>query len=234
MDLEIIPYGNARTSSTGVVTCQHGALECYGNKLEVCTLHHYPVLADYWPMINCVEGRGSGLSATTAQSCATSAGLDWTLLDACMNSAEGDQLIQEARKATDAAGHSYVPWITVNGAVLSDPSTLLSHICGAYTGDAVPVVCTQHHIKAVDTTATVPNCPKEVFSSTDVAPVAQSSGGNSPCGFMCPHQSAYVGAAVGGLAALAVIAFAVVRYRRRGSQPHTQLPEEEEEVDTSL
>jgi hypothetical protein len=60
-------------------------------------------------------------------------GLDWaTVLDCA---AKEDLVVQnEAAKATPV--HDYVPWVLVDGTVLSNTNLLLNSICKAYTGPA--------------------------------------------------------------------------------------------------
>lgn len=44
LDLRFVPYGNAKqnhnSDGTYSFTCQHGAIECHGNLLEVCALNN--------------------------------------------------------------------------------------------------------------------------------------------------------------------------------------------------
>lgn len=40
--LTYVPSGNAKLSSDGKITCQHGPMECLINKVDACLLHYYP------------------------------------------------------------------------------------------------------------------------------------------------------------------------------------------------
>lgn len=40
--LTYVPSGNAKLSSDGKITCQHGPMECLINKVDACFLHYYP------------------------------------------------------------------------------------------------------------------------------------------------------------------------------------------------
>ncbi|XP_042461278.1 gamma-interferon-responsive lysosomal thiol protein-like isoform X2 [Zingiber officinale] len=42
VDLELLPYGNARLDSNGSISCQHGQYECLLNTVEACAIRISP------------------------------------------------------------------------------------------------------------------------------------------------------------------------------------------------
>lgn len=143
MNITIVPYGNAREDYGGSIICQHGAAECLGNMYEACSQALYPNITDFYPFFNCLE-LSENIDDSVAQQCAEGSKLSYEKLSSCTTSQQGTDLIKANMKATDGLNppHTYVPWITVNGKVLSDPSTLLASVCAAFTGTK-PAACSQ-------------------------------------------------------------------------------------------
>jgi interferon, gamma-inducible protein 30 len=150
---EEVPYGNAQTSPSGKVTCQHGPSECQGNLFEACAVAQSTPTGGQWlPFITCMYADFSSVPAP-AQSCASSAGLDWATLNACATGPEGAKLIAANANRTNNLNppHTYVPWVTVNGTLVPDPPTggpseadVIAAICAAYVppaGGAKPACC---------------------------------------------------------------------------------------------
>lgn len=136
INVTIVPYGNAMTSSTGKVTCQHGPQECWANKMEACVIDAYPKFTDHFPMIDCVEGANE-LTNTTAEACAKKHKISWATVEKCIDGPRGDELIKLAGAKTNSLKppHQFTPWVVVDGKPMSDPTKLLSTICAAYTGE---------------------------------------------------------------------------------------------------
>jgi interferon gamma-inducible protein 30 len=143
MNLTIVPYGNAKMSSDGTVTCQHGSAECLGNMYEACSQALYPDIGDFFPFFDCLESQYT-ITNSIARNCAEKANLSYDKLYSCTTTQQGKDLIKKNAAATGALNppHEYVPWITVNGKVLQDPSTLLEYVCAAYTGTK-PAACSK-------------------------------------------------------------------------------------------
>jgi interferon gamma-inducible protein 30 len=149
MNLTLVPYGNAHQSFNKKITiCQHGTAECLGNMYEACSLALYPDVHKHFPFFDCLEGSTAGISDAVAKQCATSAGLSASALYDCTQTQQGVDLINKMRDETNALNppHTYVPWITVNGKVLQDPSTLQQAVCDAYTGTK-PASCSGMKMK---------------------------------------------------------------------------------------
>lgn len=109
--------------------CQHGSTECTADTTEGCAIKHYPTT--FWPFIYCYEGQGG-----KAKKCATSASMDYSVLETCVNGAEGEAVDAMNAQLTAQYGTSRLgtPWVVVNGKALQDPATLLKTVCAAYTG----------------------------------------------------------------------------------------------------
>ena len=114
---EVIPWGNAKMGADGTVTCQHGASECEGNKLQACAQAHNPNISVQMDLFRCM-GAAYPASVTDAQACAVAAGMDWASIEACYGGAEGTALIDSNYKRTAALNpprqgtkneHAYVP-----------------------------------------------------------------------------------------------------------------------------
>eukprot|EP00697_Spironema_sp_BW2_P015367 gnl/Spiro4/6184_TR3177_c0_g1_i1.p1 gnl/Spiro4/6184_TR3177_c0_g1~~gnl/Spiro4/6184_TR3177_c0_g1_i1.p1 ORF type:complete len:237 (+),score=42.79 gnl/Spiro4/6184_TR3177_c0_g1_i1:34-711(+) len=149
MDVTWVPYGNAQgTYAGGGITCQHGEEECKGNMMESCVLFVAPKIAQWFPVMDCMEASGDPF--TNAKSCVTQSGVNWTAVNQCYNGQQGKTLQDQAAAVTNnlQPPHQWTPWIVVAGAPLSDPDTLQSAVCAAYTGTK-PAPCSS---KAADST----------------------------------------------------------------------------------
>jgi len=150
LKLTLVPYGNAQErASAGGYTfyCQHGAAECYGNKIETCAIHHMVDQNTWFPFIRCLEYYGP--TDTNAQYCSSLAKFDYTVIRNCANGAEGTQLEHQMALKTNALNprHAYVPWLTLNGYhtdaiqnALMD--NMVAYVCSAYTGTK-PAACSR-------------------------------------------------------------------------------------------
>eukprot|EP00794_Sanderia_malayensis_P007949 gene7949-8806_t len=150
LSIELVPYGNAQERQQGSqweFFCQHGATECYGNLIESCALH---LLNNnqtrFMPFISCLEYYGA--SQANAEYCAGIHKIDYTPIQTCVGSSQGNQLQHENALKTNALNppHKFVPWITVNGvhtdAIQTQMQTnMLEYVCNTYQGTK-PAACT--------------------------------------------------------------------------------------------
>lgn len=131
INLEIVPYGKAHIISRDppTFTCQHGEKECYGNKVELCTLDKFP---DHGlAMMNCMQ-KYYNFNDETIQQCGAQEGIDYESIIKCANSEEGSQLMLRAGDITPTL--TYVPSVMVDGKLFTDSENVIKHICDAYTG----------------------------------------------------------------------------------------------------
>ena len=137
MNLTIVPFGNAKISAGGNVTCQHGADECLGNSYEQCAIKHNPDPVDHAPFYFCMEASsGKPDFVTAAAKCAASAKLDLAPITACVNGPEGTAL-QAKFAALTPADKKYTPWVTLNGVQMTTNKvpTLSHHICSLWKAE---------------------------------------------------------------------------------------------------
>jgi interferon gamma-inducible protein 30 len=127
VDLTIVPYGNAKTSIAGVVTCQHGEAECQGNEWENCAIAHYPSVTQHFEFFKCMEAKGASM-LTSVPACAAQAIMDYDVLATCFGNSsasdEGYLLHMDAGRRTPT--HQYVPWILINGVLSPSEGQVLA------------------------------------------------------------------------------------------------------------
>lgn len=149
VNLTIVPFGNARVNPKGGYQCQHGPQECKGNRWEQCAIKHYPDTLQHFTFYHCMEVEGDNM-LTKVKHCATAAKMDYTVLSTCYHGAESKALQAAAAKATPAA-HQYVPWITLDTKVCTDPKNpesgcddFVKAVCAAYKGSSPAAICSKH------------------------------------------------------------------------------------------
>ena len=138
MDLELVPFGNAKLSNK-TVACQHGVGECDANSYEQCMIHTYPVPKQYLPMLECLENElpmGSHeekFDVEIFEKCARQAGLDFPSIQFCHDDpTTAWQVLHKAAKDTPS-DHKYVPWVVIDGKHLDvEHEDLLEEVCKAY------------------------------------------------------------------------------------------------------
>lgn len=157
IDLELIPYGNARHTSgangTYQISCQHGPVECKLNKLHSCVIHQLVDVSRWFPFIYCMEVAISGGQEPdkATQQCYTQLGIkasEQNKITECTKGPQGDQLQKAAADRTDAAvpdKHEFVPWIVVNDVSLRKAqfyqNALFGALCAWYRGKDTPAGC---------------------------------------------------------------------------------------------
>jgi len=156
MDFYVWPYGNAQESKNAdgswKYTCQHGTPECIGNMWEVCAINHYNTstsanVPTWWPFFYCMEKDNKAGVESVAQSCASSNGLDWSVISTCTGpNTDGNDygypsnaLMHDVAIQTNnlQPPHQWTPWVVLNGKPLSQAQldmSLMTLVCQAYTG----------------------------------------------------------------------------------------------------
>lgn len=145
MEVILVPYGNAQESRYGDewrFTCQHGEAECVGNLIETCAISILQNATSYFPFIHCLESTIAGYDpVSAAEQCASQFGIDFSSIDKCHSSAQGNALEHEMALKTNALNppHYFVPWITLNGKhtdEIQNEATfdLLGLVCDTYQG----------------------------------------------------------------------------------------------------
>lgn len=134
------------TSFAERVTCQHGAEECLGNRIETCAVELTRNATDGGAtragvdFVRCFVGTHRGDPAALTP-CAAAAHIDRAALLACVNGPAGVAFLRAAALATNDQGpHPGVPYVLVNGTPLADGQTLLAAVC-AQLRDPKPAGC---------------------------------------------------------------------------------------------
>uniref|UniRef100_A0A914VVY0 Uncharacterized protein n=1 Tax=Plectus sambesii TaxID=2011161 RepID=A0A914VVY0_9BILA len=151
VDIELIPYGNAKNES-GTIVCQHGEKECDMNKYESCAIHYINGTNAAVPFIYCLEKAihdGKELAEATKQ-CYRKEKISTAVqskISTCHSGPLGDKLQQDAGLRTDAIGpikHKFVPWVLVQGVSLNGVQSIQNDlplfICQWYIGPK-PAAC---------------------------------------------------------------------------------------------
>jgi len=141
MNVTLVPFGNARFSPSGNLTCQHGPEECTANSYEQCAIDAFPDFTTHFPFYLCMERAGEKM-VKQAQKCAESAGLDYEKIKSCVDDPDKSMTLQKRFHELTPKDHKYTPWVVVNGKLSkSNGEKLLEEVCAAYTGTA-PAGCT--------------------------------------------------------------------------------------------
>lgn len=144
VDLDLVPYGNARLTANGTITCQHGPNECLLNTIEACAITVWPDLTENFKFIFCVENLVFKRKYKEWESCFQELGLNSEAVFDCYYSGKGKKLELKYAAQTDALEppHKYVPWVVVNGQPLyEDYENFEAYVCNAYEGDSPPKSC---------------------------------------------------------------------------------------------
>ena len=154
VDFYVVPWGagqvQSRTgeelnSSAAILAADPAAIQldcpggrgCKGEKYAACIAHMYPRGQDFFPVINCIQGRGCvtgenspddcyGTAEEVSQTCVNEWGVgEWganmnaSLVEKCAAGPLGKKLLLENAAATFAADPPFVPWVTVDGHAVS-------------------------------------------------------------------------------------------------------------------
>lgn len=138
MDLQIVPYGNARMKDE-TVTCQHGVGECDANSWELCMIHAFPDPKQYLPMLECLENslpmgsHDEKFPVSIFETCAQEANLAFPKIQLCHDDpATAKSVVDKAAKDTPS-DHKYVPWAIINGQHMDEErDDLMAAVCKAY------------------------------------------------------------------------------------------------------
>lgn len=143
VDLDLVPYGNAKVGSNGTISCQHGPYECVLNTVEACAISVWPDVNVHFSFIYCVESLVVEHKYLEWESCFSKTGLDSHAVLDCYESGYGQKLELQYAEQTDSLQppHTYVPWVVVDGQPLYDDYEYFeAYICKAYSGE-LPKAC---------------------------------------------------------------------------------------------
>lgn len=156
-----VPWGKAKRSPEGKVTCQHGPKECELNKLLGCAQvkqpERYPTtLRCYFASL----GKTGGGTPAALEKCVADESL-FAKISACASGAEGAALEAAAGKETleTQKALTFVPWVVVDGKQL-----------GSECGAALRAACESAKAKGISPLA--PACSRLPELTTDDCPGA--------------------------------------------------------------
>ncbi|KAK3009241.1 hypothetical protein RJ639_015113, partial [Escallonia herrerae] len=144
VDLNLVPWGNAKLIDNTTFQCQHGPAECLLNTIEACAIGVWPDVNEHFPFIYCVETLVYEQKYPEWETCFEKLNLDPTPVTECYSSGYGNELELKYAAETNALQprHTYVPWVVVNGEPLYDDyENFVSYVCKAYKGTKVPEAC---------------------------------------------------------------------------------------------
>ncbi|XP_057484606.1 gamma-interferon-responsive lysosomal thiol protein-like [Actinidia eriantha] len=93
VDLNLVPWGNARIHGNNTFSCQHGPPECLLNTIEACAIEAWPDLNKHFSFIYCVETLVYERKYPEWETCFDKLGLDPTPITECYSSSYGNEVI---------------------------------------------------------------------------------------------------------------------------------------------
>ncbi|XP_034687975.1 gamma-interferon-responsive lysosomal thiol protein isoform X2 [Vitis riparia] len=152
VDLNLVPFGNAKIRGNNTIDCQHGPAECLLNTVEACAIDVWPDLSQHFSFIYCIETLVYERKYPQWETCFEKLGLDPKPISDCYNSGYGKEL--ELKYAAETNGlqppHKYVPWVVVDGQPLYEEyENFISYICKAYKGTSIPSACNELSLNTI-------------------------------------------------------------------------------------
>ncbi|XP_057954276.1 gamma-interferon-responsive lysosomal thiol protein [Malania oleifera] len=152
IDLNLVPFGNAKIGPSSTIDCQHGPSECLLNTVEACAINIWPDLNEHFTFIYCIESLVLEYNYPQWIKCFEKLGMDPKPIADCYNSGYGKEL--ELRYAAETntlqPPHEYVPWVVVNGRPLyQDYENFVRYVCEAYNGTTLPEACSDSYLNAM-------------------------------------------------------------------------------------
>lgn len=144
--VDFIPYGIAKTVSNGSeisFTCQHGASECLGNKLQACGLARLGNNAKQVAFVSCVMSETD--PSNPGDKCFTDVGLERSEVLKCATGSEGD-VLHAGMGFRTMHPVPWVPRITLNGIYSQEvqdhaEESLLPSVCAKLAQSERPAAC---------------------------------------------------------------------------------------------
>ncbi|XP_063909912.1 GILT-like protein 1 [Zophobas morio] len=117
LDLDLVPFGFATADNSSghwEFICQHGAVECYNNKVHSCVIAHNSIAASVEFIYCAMKSKPSNETLTL---CANLTNISWESIESCLSSGEADILLVENGRKTNMVipSISYIPTIIFNG-----------------------------------------------------------------------------------------------------------------------
>jgi interferon gamma-inducible protein 30 len=122
------------------IMCQHGSMECLGNRIQACVIALHPEAKDHVPFIMCMASYGlhAGVEMTS-YACGQKLGIDMDAVKMCTDSPQAHAMMVAIGKTTRSANVTHVPWVTLDDEHTKDDA-FFTPVCDAIGEDA-PTVC---------------------------------------------------------------------------------------------
>ncbi|XP_062564312.1 GILT-like protein 1 [Armigeres subalbatus] len=112
IDLEFIPFGKATSINGGEsFECQHGPLECEGNRIQSCVLDRLPQQDAQVSFVTCQMNFAAD---PRGWECTFRSGVDLVSTQNCVEGIQGVQLQLEAERRTQQIPLTFVPSFSFN------------------------------------------------------------------------------------------------------------------------
>ncbi|CAK56197.1 unnamed protein product (macronuclear) [Paramecium tetraurelia] len=120
VELRFVPYGkasqNQQSNGSIIFKCQHGDLECFGNKLQACGFNVLPSQTEQLRFLTCIQKtrkRQQEDFESEIKQCLPDL---WEGIIECANGTQGKELLWKNGIETLNLDPklTYVPWVTVN------------------------------------------------------------------------------------------------------------------------
>ncbi|KAI2795983.1 hypothetical protein RDWZM_004640 [Blomia tropicalis] len=151
VNFEVIPFGNVKVTigpdGIPLFKCQHGAAECFGNRVQACAIDINQNLTLSLDYIYCMYNDPDWKNTyDTWKRCATKLSMDWKTVEICNEGKRGFELIKINWKRTTnlIPPKEYVPWIVIDGKHTETmqkeaQADLLSYLCkNQLAGQLIP------------------------------------------------------------------------------------------------
>ncbi|CAD6192462.1 unnamed protein product [Caenorhabditis auriculariae] len=147
VNIQLVPFGNAKIQPDGSIVCQHGEEECEINKFESCLINSFESQDEYVPVIFCIESqlKDKVAFATATEKCFQKFNVTedvQRMTQSCLVSNIGARLQKKAADLTNSVWpdqHKFVPWVVFNGVSLTNLQVYQNQIplliCQWYNGD---------------------------------------------------------------------------------------------------
>lgn len=155
LEVDIVPWGNTVVKD-GQIVCQHGDLECYGDRIQACAFKEafggWPLSADAVRFAACSEVNSKNCTTTDYscwQVCTNEENI--AIIEDCEKN-RSTELMEEMKARTEP--HRGVPWITIDGSKAVDPEDFEPLLCDAFSKKGlqniseVNAFCSKYQINA--------------------------------------------------------------------------------------
>ncbi|XP_066150535.1 GILT-like protein 1 [Euwallacea fornicatus] len=113
VQLELIPYGNAKENGPKNFTCQHGPNECYGNEVEGCVINSESIDTSE-SFVSCSEDLQNTSLKANLKHCAEKNHIKWEGIEECLSSGKALDIMADNGSKTRKLALKWVPTIVFN------------------------------------------------------------------------------------------------------------------------